>query len=105
MTGVQTCALPICSLLEHEAVIESGVVGKPHPKRGTIVKAYVVLGDAHEPTPEMIERLQHHVRQRLSTHSYPREIAFVEELPKTSSGKIQRFVLRQRAEEEARNGD
>ena len=46
-----------------------------------------------------------HVRQRLSTHSYPREIAFVEELPKTSSGKIQRFVLRQRAEEEARNGD
>ena len=93
------------SLLEHEAVIESGVVGKPHPKRGTIVKAYVVLGDAHEPTPEMMERLQHHVRQRLSTHSYPREIAFVKELPKTSSGKIQRFVLRQRAEEEASNGD
>ncbi len=48
-----------------------------------------------------METLQQHVRSRLSTHSYPREIEFVDALPKTSSGKIQRFVLRQRAEQEA----
>lgn len=88
------------SLLEHEAVIESGVVGKPDVKRGAIVKAYVVLADGQQGSDALVEALQQHVRSRLSTHSFPREIEFVDELPKTSSGKIQRFVLRQRAEQE-----
>ncbi|MAK44370.1 MULTISPECIES: AMP-binding protein [unclassified Spongiibacter] len=89
------------SLLEHEAVVESGVVGKPDAKRSAIVKAYVVLAEGSTGDDALVEALQQHVRSRLSTHSYPREIEFVDALPKTSSGKIQRFVLRQRAEQEA----
>ncbi|UDL04217.1 AMP-binding protein [Marinobacter sp. CA1] len=89
------------TLLEHEAVIESAVVGKPDVKRGTIVKAYVVTRPEFDHDQNLVEKLQQHVRTRLSTHSYPREIEFVEELPKTSSGKIQRFMLRKQAEEEA----
>lgn len=90
------------SLLEHEAVIESAVVGKPDAKRGAIVKAYVVVRPEFDGNNQLVEALQHHVRTRLSTHSYPREIEFVDELPKTSSGKIQRFLLRQQAETEAK---
>ncbi|MDC0662572.1 AMP-binding protein [Marinobacter sp. SS21] len=90
------------SLLEHEAVIESAVVGKPDAKRGAIVKAYVVVRPEFDGNDQLVEALQHHVRTRLSTHSYPREIEFVDELPKTSSGKIQRFLLRQQAEAEAK---
>ncbi|MDX1754422.1 MAG: AMP-binding protein [Marinobacter sp.] len=90
------------SLIEHEAVIESAVVGKPDAKRGAIVKAYVVTRPEFDGDEQLVEKLQQHVRTRLSTHSYPREIEFVDELPKTSSGKIQRFLLRQQAEEEAR---
>ena len=89
------------TLLEHEAVIESAVVGKPDDKRGAIVKAYVVLHPDYERQDDLVERLQVHVRTRLSTHSYPREIEFADELPKTPSGKLQRFVLRQKAKEEA----
>lgn len=88
------------SLLEHEAVVESAVVGKPDEKRGAIVKAYVVTRPEFEGVDDLAEQLQQHVRRRLSTHSYPREIEFVSELPKTSSGKIQRFLLRQQAEKE-----
>jgi len=90
------------SLLEHEAVIESAVVGKPDAKRGAIVKAYVVVRPEFDGNNPLVEALQQHVRTRLSTHSYPREIEFVDELPKTSSGKIQRFLLRQQAETEAK---
>ncbi len=90
------------SLLEHEAVIESAVVGKPDAKRGAIVKAYVVVRPEFDGNNQLVEALQHHVRTRLSTNSYPREIEFVDELPKTSSGKIQRFLLRQQAETEAK---
>ncbi|ROU02060.1 AMP-binding protein [Marinobacter sp. R17] len=88
-------------LLEHEAVVESAVVGKPDEKRGAIVKAYVVTRPEFDGVDDLAERLQQHVRTRLSTHSYPREIEFVTELPKTSSGKIQRFLLRKQAAEEA----
>jgi acetyl-CoA synthetase len=85
------------ALIEHEAVIESAVVGKPDEKRGAIVKAYVVVRPNYETDDALVEELQQHVRNNLSMHSYPREIEFVDELPKTSSGKIQRFVLRQQA--------
>ncbi len=88
------------TLIEHTSVAESGVVGKPHPERGAIVKAYVVLNSGFEPDDELADELQQHVRNRLSTHAFPREIEFMTELPKTPSGKIQRFMLRQRAEEE-----
>ena len=88
------------TLLEHEAVVESAVVGKPDEKRGAIVKAYVVLHPQFDAGDELAEALQQHVRTRLSTHAFPREIEFVNDLPKTSSGKIQRFLLRKQAAEE-----
>lgn len=90
------------TLLEHAAVAESGVVAKPDEKRGSIIKAYVVIKQEHEPADDQTLRdeLQELVRHRLSTHAYPREIEFVDELPKTPSGKIQRFLLRNRAQEE-----
>jgi len=91
------------TLLEHAAVAESGVVAKPDEKRGAIIKAYVVIKGGQEPVDDQAlkDELQDLVRRRLSTHAYPREIEFVDELPKTPSGKIQRFVLRNRAKDEA----
>lgn len=90
------------TLLEHAAVAESGVVAKPDEKRGSIIKAYVVIKGGQEPAEDdaLKTELQELVRRRLSTHAYPREIEFVVELPKTPSGKIQRFVLRNRAKDE-----
>jgi acetyl-CoA synthetase len=88
------------TLLEHEAVIESAAVSKPDEKRGAIIKAYVVLAAGHPASGELVDALQQYVRSRLSTHAFPREVEFVDELPKTPSGKLQRFLLRQRAEQE-----
>ncbi|MBY4676325.1 AMP-binding protein [Marinobacterium arenosum] len=89
------------TLLEHEAVAESGVIGKPDPERGSVIKAYVVLKSQFDPSDELAAELKTLVRERLSTHAFPREIEFVPELPKTPSGKIQRFILRNKAREEA----
>ena len=89
------------TLLEHESVAESAVIGKPDPKRGSIIKAYVVVKQGYTPNEELKETLQELVRRRLSTHAFPREIDFMDELPKTPSGKIQRFILRQQARDEA----
>lgn len=88
------------TLIEHDCVAESGVVAKPDAERGSIVKAFVVLKQGFDASDELADELKQFVRKRLSTHSFPREIDFVEELPKTPSGKIQRFLLRQRAEQE-----
>lgn len=88
------------TLLEHEAVAESGVVGKPDASRGAIIKAYVVIKPQFDPTVELAEELKQMVRNRLSTHAFPREIEFINELPKTPSGKIQRFILRNQARDE-----
>lgn len=82
------------ALLEHEAVVESAVIGKPDPQRTEIIKAFVVLKPDVNGNEELVEALRLHVRSRLSAHAYPREIEFVAELPKTPSGKVQRFVLR-----------
>lgn len=89
------------SLLEHEAVLEAAVVGKPDHAKGEIVKAYVVLKEAfkNQASDELAEELSLFVKTRLSKHQYPREIEFIEELPKTQSGKIQRFVLRKKVQE------
>jgi len=89
------------TLLEHPAVAESGVVGKPDSARGSVIKAYVVIKPQFDPDETLADELKELVRNRLSTHAFPREIEFVQELPKTPSGKIQRFILRNQAREEA----
>lgn len=90
------------ALIEHPAVMESAVVGKPDPERTEIVKAFVVLKKPQDASPELAETLRRHVRDRLSAHAYPREIEFVAELPKTPSGKVQRFILRNQEVAKAR---
>ncbi len=82
------------TVLEHEAVAESAAVGVPDEVRGHTIKSYVVLKDGIVGTDEIAKEIQDLVRKRLSTHAYPREVEFVAELPKTPSGKIQRFLLR-----------
>ncbi len=82
------------ALQEHEAVLESGVAGIKDPEMGEKVKAWVVLHDGFEPTPELGKELQDHVKAIIAPYKYPREIEFLEELPKTSSGKILRRELR-----------
>lgn len=82
------------ALIEHPAVIEAAVVGKPDPERTEVIKAFVVLATGYGPSAELEEQLRQHVRQRLYAHAYPREVEFVSELPKTPSGKLQRFILR-----------
>jgi acetyl-CoA synthetase len=84
-------------LIEHSSVAEAAVVGKPDPERTEIVKAFVVLRSGIEGTDKLTEELRSLVRRRLSAHAYPREIEFTADLPKTPSGKVQRFLLRQRA--------
>lgn len=88
-------------LLEHPDVIEAGVVGKPDPERMEVVKAYVVLRAGAVGNDALAAELSQYVKKRLSAHAYPREIAFVSELPKTPSGKIQRFLLRNQARAES----
>ncbi|GLO15480.1 AMP-binding protein [Pseudomonas putida] len=82
------------ALIEHPAVIEAAVIGKPDPERTELIKAFVVLAGGYNGSAELEETLRQHVRQRLYAHAYPREIEFVSELPKTPSGKLQRFILR-----------
>ena len=82
-------------LIEHTAVAETAVIGKPDPERTEIVKAFVVLKQGYTASPALAEELQQLVKHRLAAHAYPREVQFVFELPKTPSGKIQRFLLRQ----------
>ncbi len=86
------------ALLEHPAVLESAVVAAPDPVRGSIVKAYVVLGPGVRPSAALIAELQDHVKRVTAPYKYPRAIEFVDELPKTVSGKIRRVELRERAE-------
>jgi acetyl-CoA synthetase len=85
------------ALMEHPAIAEVAVIGKPDPERTEIVKAFAVLRQGFTPSDELVDELQQHVRKRLSLHAFPREIGFLAELPKTPSGKVQRFLLRQRA--------
>lgn len=84
------------ALVEHRAVVEAAVVGKPDPERGEIVKAFVTLAPGYEPSDELARELQDHVKSVTAPYKYPREIEFVEELPKTISGKIRRVELRER---------
>ena len=82
------------TVLEHKAVAESAAVGVPDEVRGHTIKSFVVLKDGIEGSDELAQQIKDLVRERLSTHAYPREVEFVAALPKTPSGKIQRFLLR-----------
>jgi acyl-coenzyme A synthetase/AMP-(fatty) acid ligase len=84
------------ALVEHAAVAEAAVVGKPDAARGQIVKAFVVLAPGHAASPGLATELQDHVRRVTAPYKYPREVEFVSELPKTISGKIRRVELRAR---------
>lgn len=85
------------ALIEHPAVAEAGVVGKPDALRGHIVLAFVVLNPGQAAHDGLEDELVETVRAHLGSHAAPREIRIVDELPKTESGKIQRFKLRERA--------
>jgi len=82
-------------LLEHAGVAECAVVGVPSDDRGTVVKAYIVPRPGYERGPALAEEMQNFVKSRIAPYKYPREIEFVDVLPKTETGKIQRFKLRE----------
>ena len=82
------------ALIEHAAVIESAVVSSPDEIRGEVVKAFVVLGEGYDADEALAKELQDHVKSSTAPYKYPRKIEFVDELPKTVSGKIRRVELR-----------
>ncbi len=82
------------ALIEHPSVVESAVVAKPDQERGEIVKAFVVLRQGVLPSDHLVEELQKHVQRVTAPYKYPRQIAFVDTLPKNASGKLLRRVLR-----------
>ncbi len=88
-------------LLEHAAVAECGVVGQPDPERGQIVKAYVVLRQGFTADAALTRTLQEHVKSTVAPYKYPRAIEYVNSLPRTETGKLQRFALRRMAVESA----
>ncbi|MFN8723616.1 MAG: AMP-binding protein [Rhodospirillales bacterium] len=85
------------ALLTHPSVRECGVVGAPDEGRGTVVKAYVVPAPGVVPGPDLVKDLQDHVKRTIAPYKYPRAIEFVDVLPRTETGKLQRFRLREMA--------
>ncbi|TPG88367.1 acetate--CoA ligase [Brevibacillus laterosporus] len=81
-------------LLEHPAVAEAGVIGKPDPVRGEVIKAFIALRDGYEPSDKLMDDIKRFVKEGLAAHAAPREIEFRDKLPKTRSGKIMRRVLK-----------
>ena len=82
------------ALVEHPAIVEAGVIGKPDPERGEIIKAFVTLKKGYTPSENLKEEIKEFMKKRFAGHAYPREIEFVESLPKTRSGKIMRRILK-----------
>jgi len=85
--------------VEHPAVKEAAAVASPDERRGDIVKAFIVLAGGHSASDELAEQIKQHVRERHSAYAYPREIEFVDDLPKTLTGKIRRVELREQERE------
>jgi 2-aminobenzoate-CoA ligase len=89
------------ALLQHPAVAECGVVGKPDDERGMVILAYVVLKSGEPADQAQVKALQDHVKHTLAPYKYPREVRFVPALPRTETGKLQRFALRKMATDAA----
>src|SRR6202012_5714970 len=89
------------ALLSHPAVAECGVVGAPDEARGMIVKAYVVVAANATADAALATALQEHVKQAIAPYKYPRAIEYVAQLPKTETGKLKRFALREKAQADA----
>jgi 2-aminobenzoate-CoA ligase len=89
------------ALLQHPAVAECGVVGRPDAERGMVVVAYVVLKPGEVADAAQTKTLQDHVKHTLAPYKYPRDVVFVAQLPRTETGKLQRFALRKQAAESA----
>jgi acetyl-CoA synthetase len=83
------------AILRHPAVVEVAVVGKPDPLKGQVVKAFVVVKPGTDRSQGLADDIANQVKASLGRHQYPREIEFTDALPKTQTGKIQRFLLRQ----------
>ncbi|QLG61626.1 acyl-CoA synthetase [Halorarum salinum] len=84
------------ALVSHEAVAEAAAVASPHDERGNVVKAYVVLADGYSGSEDLTGELQEYMKEETAPYKYPRRVEFVDELPKTSSGKTRRIELRER---------
>ncbi len=82
------------ALVEHPAVAEAGVIGKPDKERGEIIKAFIVLSNGFTASPQLLEEIKEHTKRQLAAHAYPREIEIKDSLPKTRSGKIMRRLLK-----------
>ena len=82
-------------LLDHPAVLECGVVGEPNEERGQIVKAFIVVKPGVEPSDDLTKQLQEFVKQQIAPYKYPRSIQYLDALPRTNTGKLQRFRLRE----------
>jgi acetyl-CoA synthetase len=89
--------------LEHPAVAEAAAVSSPDERRGSVVKAFIVLAEGADGDDACVKSIQDHVRGHLSAYAYPRKIEFVDELPKTLTGKIRRIELRQAELEKAKS--
>ena len=92
------------TMATHPAVAESAAIAVPDAVRGEVLEAYVVLREGHAASPALEREIQQWVKTRFAAHAYPRAVHFIGAMPKTPSGKIQRFVLKQRRRAELAGG-